>query len=106
MSSKKTIKINPELFNFSGGAKTQKVRDRKQKQVKAQLVNPNAIKKQLLNRIKEHKNNENIAAHKPSSAVADKNKKQEDLLHLQLYFNFMVMSFSESIIHRNIWNTS
>lgn len=79
MSSKKTIKINPELFNFSGGAKTQKVRDRKQKQVKAQLVNPNAIKKQLLNRIKEHKNNENAAAHKPSSSVADKNKKQEDI---------------------------
>ena len=79
MSSKKTIKINPELFNFSGGAKTQKVRDRKQKQVKAQLVNPNAIKKQLLNRIKEHKNNENSAAHKPSSSVADKNKKQEDI---------------------------
>jgi len=59
MSSKKTIKINPELFNFSGGvAKTQKNRERKQKQVKAQLINPNAIKKQLLSRIKEHKNNE------------------------------------------------
>ena len=56
MSSKKTIKINPELFNFSSGAKTQKNRERKQKQVKAQLVNPNAIKKQLLSRIKEHKN--------------------------------------------------
>jgi hypothetical protein len=79
MSSKKTIKINPELFNFSGGAKTQKIRDRKQKQVKAQLVNPNAIKKQLLSRIKEHKNNENAAANKPSAVATDKNKKPEDI---------------------------
>ena len=80
MSSKKTIKINPELFNFSSGAKTQKVRERKQKQVKAQLINPNAIKKQLLSRIKEHKNNENAAAaHKQSAVGADKNKKQEDI---------------------------
>jgi len=80
MSSKKTIKINPELFNLSGSAKTQKVRDRKQKQVKAQLINPNAIKKQLLSRIKEHKNNENAAAsHKQSAVGADKNKKQEDI---------------------------
>jgi hypothetical protein len=79
MSSKKTIKINPELFNFSGGAKTQKNRDRKQKQVKAQLVNPNAIKKQLLSRIKEHKNNENAAANKPSAIATDKNKKPEDI---------------------------
>ena len=72
MSLKKTIKINPELFNFSGGAaKTQKIRERKQKQLKAQLVNPNAIKKQLLSRIKEHKNNEN--------AARDNTKKQEDI---------------------------
>lgn len=78
MSSKKTIKINPELFNFSGGAKTQKNRDRKQKQVKAQLINPNAIKKQLLSRIKEHKNNENAAAHKPSTSLTE-NKKGEDI---------------------------
>jgi hypothetical protein len=79
MSSKKTIKINPELFNFSGGAKTQKNRERKQRQVKAQLVNPNAIKKQVLSRIKEHKNNENAAAHKQSAAATDKNKKPEDI---------------------------
>ena len=78
MSSKKTIKINPELFNFSSGAKTQKNRERKQKQVKAQLVNPNAIKKQLLSRIKEHKNNES-AAHKSSTSALDKSKKQEDI---------------------------
>jgi len=77
MSSKKTIKINPELFNLSGGAKTQKVRDRKQKQVKAQLVNPNAIKKQLLSRIKEHKNNESKMREPPKPTTSS--KKNEDI---------------------------
>jgi len=59
MSSKKTIKINPELFNLSGGNKTQKNREKKVRPAKATLINPNSIKKQLINRIKEHKNNEN-----------------------------------------------
>jgi hypothetical protein len=57
MSLKKTIKINPELFNLSGG-KTHKNREKKIRQPKSTLITPNLIKKQLLNRIKEHKNNE------------------------------------------------
>jgi len=57
---KKTIKINPELFNLSSANKTQKNRERKNRHInKSPLINPNSIKKQLLNRIKEHKNNEN-----------------------------------------------
>lgn len=51
-SLKKTIKINPELFNIS---KTKK-REKKPKAVIA--ITPNTIKKQLLNKIKEHKNKE------------------------------------------------
>ena len=57
MSLKKTIKINPELFNLSG--KTQKNREKKTRQNKAPLINPNLIKKQLLERIKKHKSDEN-----------------------------------------------
>ena len=48
MSQKKTIKINPELFSLSGGSKTQKNRERKQRPLKAPLINPNSIKKQFL----------------------------------------------------------
>ena len=77
MSSKKTIKINPELFNMSGGNKTQKNRERKQRQVKAQLINPNAIKKQLLTRIKEHKNTEH-KLREPSLADT-KSKTNQDI---------------------------
>jgi hypothetical protein len=48
---KKTIKINPDLFNVSGG-KTIKNKDRKPL---PSVIKPNSLKKQLLNRIKEHK---------------------------------------------------
>lgn len=56
-STKKTIQINPELFKVAGSAKTKKVREKKTKP-KTIAVNPNALKKQLLSRIKEHKRRE------------------------------------------------
>jgi hypothetical protein len=50
---KKTIKINPELFNI--GDKTRKIRERKNRPTPQLVVKPNSIKKELLNRIKEHR---------------------------------------------------
>ena len=62
MSSKKTIKINTEFFNMGGSSdKTRKNREKRQKIAKAPLINPNVIKRRLLDRIKEHKNNEHKA---------------------------------------------
>lgn len=62
MSSKKTIKINTEFFNMGGsGDKTRKNREKRQKITKAPLINPNVIKRRLLDRIKEHKNNQHKA---------------------------------------------
>lgn len=55
MSTKKTIQINPELFKISG--KTKKNRDKKELDI-TPIINPNNLKKKLLNRIKEHKQNE------------------------------------------------
>ena len=57
--SKKTIKINPDLFNLSG-TKTRKVTEKKRQNLQPLLVNPNSLKKQFLNRIKEHKIKEKI----------------------------------------------
>uniref|UniRef100_A0A6C0EVD4 Uncharacterized protein n=1 Tax=viral metagenome TaxID=1070528 RepID=A0A6C0EVD4_9ZZZZ len=50
---KKTIKINPEIFNLSGG-RSKKMTEKK-RHTQPLLINPNSLKKQFLNRIKEHK---------------------------------------------------
>ena len=50
---KKTIKINPELFNL--GDKTRKNREKKTRPAVPVVVKPNSLKKELLNRIKEHR---------------------------------------------------
>lgn len=60
MSSNKTISINPELFSLSKSrSRTRKTKEKLDKSIKP-IVNPNALKKKLLNRIKEHKQKETV----------------------------------------------
>ena len=61
---KKTIKINPELFNI--GEKTRKNREKKTRPSIPLVVKPNSLKKELLNRIKEHRIKETEPNAKPS----------------------------------------
>jgi hypothetical protein len=70
--TKKTIKINPDLFNL-GGTKTRKASEKKRQNLQPLLVNPNSLKKQFLNRIKEHKIKEKIEH--------DNNHKNKDKLN-------------------------
>ena len=53
MSTKKTITINPDLFNVGGKSKTKKVKDKKLPVI-PQLISPNILKNKLLERIKKH----------------------------------------------------
>jgi hypothetical protein len=61
---KKTIKINPELFNLAD--KTRKNRERKSRPSVPVVVKPNSLKKELLNRIKEHRTRDTESPNKPS----------------------------------------
>lgn len=61
---KKTIKINPELFNI--GDKTRKNREKKSRPSIPVVIKPNSLKKELLNRIKEHRTKETDGSSKPS----------------------------------------
>ena len=56
MSSRKTISINPDLFSMSGGKKKDKAKTLKKKDKKNfNFVNPNQLRKNLLDRIKQHR---------------------------------------------------
>ena len=57
-SLKKTIQINPELFKIPGKNKTKNNREKSKKQEKP--ITPNLLKKQLLERIKNHKQKQEI----------------------------------------------
>ena len=61
---KKTIKINPELFNLAD--KTRKNRERKSRPSVPVVVKPNSLKKELLNRIKEHRTRDTESPNKAS----------------------------------------
>lgn len=55
---RKTIKINPELFNLGSGSSGEKTRKQKPKTYQPLVINENSLKKQFINKIKEHKQRE------------------------------------------------
>ena len=54
MSSKKTISINPNLFNMGGKKGKNKTLKKSKPKPNKNLIKPNTLKKNLLQRIKEH----------------------------------------------------
>jgi hypothetical protein len=64
---KKTISINPAFFNVSN--KTKKNRDNSKSGGKPLMINQTALKKQFLNRIKEHKMKEKKGINNPEKTI-------------------------------------
>lgn len=62
---KKTIQINPELFHLSGSSNHNKTSKKERKAIIPSIIKPNSLKKELINRIKEHKGKENNKQQKP-----------------------------------------
>ena len=76
---KKTIQINPDLFNINSN-KTRKNREKKiPSHSLKQLISPNILKNKLLKRIKEHKRKENEPLEKGNihNKVLDKDKSND-----------------------------
>ena len=84
--SNKTISINTSYFNM-GGSKTKKNKEKKEKPVIKQLINPNALKNKFLKRIKEHKQRE-------TNSLDDKKNKTIGSEEKELQFSD---EFSDSI---------
>jgi hypothetical protein len=79
MSNSKTIKINTEYFD-NIGSKTKKNRDKKERSlIQKPIINPNSLKKQLLNRIKEHKNREKSDNEKDKANENSRSSSNKDL---------------------------
>jgi hypothetical protein len=68
--SRKTIDINPALFQV-GGSRTKKNRNKKERLENKPLISPNILKNKLLKRIKDYKNKET------SNLVNNKTKSSE-----------------------------
>jgi hypothetical protein len=74
-SVNKTIKINPDLFKVSSMRKTKK--EKPVKTPNLNLVNPNVIKKKLLDKIKERKNKDNPPAIHIKTELGSSRKKED-----------------------------
>ena len=110
-NNRKTIKINPDLFNSV--SKTKKNKEKISRPIiQRPIINPNIIKKQLLNRINEHKNKEKLNT--------EREKKEEDNNFTDEFYDSInyLNSLSkkhkedsdkkrrESLIHKTIKNPS
>jgi hypothetical protein len=86
-TQKKTIQINPELFNMSD--KTKKNREKRARPSVQQLVvKPNSLKKHLINRIKEHKMKEKTVG-EPASTGTSKSENTNFTNELYDSFNYL-----------------
>jgi hypothetical protein len=75
MSTKKTITINPDLFNVGSRSKTRKVKDKKSPVI-PHLISPNILKNKLLDRIKNHKLKETEGLVNNKTKLSETNNKE------------------------------
>ena len=110
-NNRKTIKINPELFNSV--SKTKKNKDKISRPIiQRPIINPNIIKKQLLNRINEHKNKEKLNTEREKKE--EENSFTDEFYDSINYLNSLSKKHKEdsdkkkreSLIHKTIKNPS
>jgi hypothetical protein len=87
LKNMKTIMVNEDLFKYNNHSKTSK---KERKPIIPAIVKPNSLKKQLLNRIKEHKIKENLI----KNQTQQQQQQQQQQQHSNDTFND---EFNESI---------
>jgi hypothetical protein len=95
-TQKKTIQINPELFNLSD--KTKKNREKRNRPSVQQLVvKPNSLKKHLINRIKEHKMKERHGTIKEANVLSNDSTFTNELYDSFNYLSSLSKKHKEDI---------
>ena len=74
MTTQKILQINPELFQFNGGKKSLKKKEKKTKPIqdKTQSLKSNKLKKELLKKVKDYQKN------KETEVIKDEKNKEKD----------------------------
>jgi hypothetical protein len=74
MGTQKILQINPELFQFNGGKKSLKKKERKTKPIqdKTQSLKSNKLKKELLKKVKDYQKN------KETEVIKDEKSKEKN----------------------------
>jgi hypothetical protein len=74
MTTQKILQINPELFQFNGGKKSLKKKDKKTKPIqdKTQSLKSNKLKKELLKKVKDYQKN------KETEVIKDEKSKEKN----------------------------
>jgi len=74
MGTQKILQINPELFQFNGGKKSSKKKERKTKPIqdKTQSLKSNKLKKELLKKVKDYQKN------KETEVIKDEKSKDKN----------------------------
>jgi len=85
-SLKKTIQINPELFKIQSSSKSKTKSNREKKSKPEKQVTPNFLKKQLIDRIKNHKKNIELTDDIKKNISPDKESEDDEFL---LSMNFL-----------------
>ena len=85
-SLKKTIQINPELFKIQGSSKSKTKSNRERKSKPEKQITPNFLKKQLIDRIKNHKKNIELTDDIKKNISSDKDNEDDEFI---LSMNFL-----------------
>jgi len=96
-SLKKTIHINPELFKIQTSSKSKTKSNREKKSKSDKPITPNFLKKQLIDRIKNHKKNIELTSEIKENISSNKETDEDDEFILSMNFLSSISNDKDTI---------